>query len=83
MQKFSSIPAKNSTLGIMQEHSPDFSGVWARGGVGEKKRLLKTKGPPLEQRKCPEARSYTSSSGSPFHNKNEMHFLPFCNEVFT
>lgn len=58
-----------------------FSGVWARGGVETKKRMLKMTGPPLEQTKCPEARSYASSSGSPFHNKNKRHFLPFCNKA--
>lgn len=54
-------------LGIMQDHYSDFSCVWVKGSMEERKRMVNTKDPLLEHKKGPEARRYTNSSGSPFH----------------
>jgi len=43
--------------------------------VEERKRMVNTKDPPLENKKAPEARSYTNSSGSPSHKIAAMRYL--------
>ena len=37
----------------MQDHYSDFSGVWVKGSVEERKRMVNTKDPPLEHKKGP------------------------------